>query len=248
MRMPSRWSFPALALAAGLATILVVLAVLQYEWSGQVSDAQRERMQATLRTAMNEFREDLRHELAGVCAAFEMDAGNVSTAVEQGYAERYQEWRRKPTYPDLVANVFLWETHAPYPRLVHLNPRSGQFESADCPSRFGELCRELGLKRLEPPNLPGSGSLPFTWTLEGTIPALVHPLFRARERREQRAPEVELAGHLVIELSQTCLQKQVFADLVQRYFGKCGRSGVSSGGIEWQRFDECNLPLRSGLA
>ena len=48
MRMPSRWSFPALALAAGLATILVVLAVLQYEWSGQVSDAQRERMQVGL--------------------------------------------------------------------------------------------------------------------------------------------------------------------------------------------------------
>ncbi len=67
MSFVSKRSLPFLGLIVGLAVILAVLAVLQYEWSGQVSEAQRERMQATLETAMNQFREDLHRELARVC-------------------------------------------------------------------------------------------------------------------------------------------------------------------------------------
>ena len=98
-------SLPHWGLAAGLGLILVVLAALQYHWSGRVSESQRERMQATLRTAMNQFREDLHHELAGVGTALELDQAGLSSGAEQAYAERYQEWRRRAPYPDLVANV-----------------------------------------------------------------------------------------------------------------------------------------------
>jgi two-component system, OmpR family, sensor histidine kinase SenX3 len=218
MRLTSRLSFPHWGLAAALGLILVVLAALQYHWSGRVSESERERMQATLRTAMNQFREDLHHELAAVGAAFELDQAGVPTGVEEAYAERYQEWRRRTPYPDLVANVYLWESGMPHPGLSRLTPNTGQFEAAACPARFGALCKELRLKPSEHSGVLGAAPPPFVWTLEGGIPALVHPLVQDRQTRGQ-GRELDISGYLVVELNRVCLQTQVFAELAQRYFG-----------------------------
>jgi hypothetical protein len=203
----------------------VVLAALQYHWSGRVSEAQRERMQATLRTAMNQFREDLHHELASVASAFELGqagvpsaAGNVRTS-EQAYAARYQEWRRRTHYPDLVANIFLWELRTPHPELFRLSVNTGQFEAVDCPARFGGLCGEFRRKSSERLSVLGAGPPLFVWTLEGSIPALVHRLLQVRKSKGQQGPEFDVFGCLVVELNRACIQSQVFAELTQRYFG-----------------------------
>ena len=234
MRVASKWHLPALGLAAGLAVMLVVLAALQYQWSGQVSEAQRERIQATLRTAMNQFREDLHYELGSVCSAFEIDPSDESSVAERApvgrkgvsrdadgirrndYAERYQEWRRRTPYPDLIANMFLWEMRPTGARLFRLSQSTGKLEAADCPPRSGGLCGEA---RLELSELPGLARPPFAWILEARIPALVHPLLQPRQSHGQRAPGFDLAGYLVLELNPVCLQKQILAELVQRYFG-----------------------------
>src|SRR5262245_18307517 len=128
MRLASKLSFPHRGLAAGLGSILVVLAALQYSWSGRVSEAERDRMQTILRTAMNQFREDLHHELAGLDSAFELDTAGISSGAEQAYAEYYQEWRRSTPYPDLVADTFLWERREPHSGLLRLSLHTGQFE------------------------------------------------------------------------------------------------------------------------
>ena len=219
MRVASKLSFPHWGLAASLGLILVVLAALQYHWSGRVSEAQRNSMQTTLRTAMNQFREDLHHELASLASAFELDQAGVPSGAEQVYAERYQEWRRRTPYPDLVVNVFLWELRTSHPGLLRLSPNTEQFEAADCHPQLGRLCGELRLKPPERLGVLGAGPPPFVWTLEGSIPALVHPLLQARQRRGQRGPEFAVSGYLVVELNRACLQGQVFAELAQRYFG-----------------------------
>lgn len=219
MRLASKLSFPHWGLAVGLGLILVVLAALQYRWSGRVSEAERERMQATLHTAMNQFREDLHRELAAVGAAFELDQAGVPRAAEQAYAEHYQEWRRRTPYPDLVANVFLWELRTPHPGLLRLNLNTGQFEAAACPPRFGGLCGELRLKSSKRLGVIGAGPPPFAWTLEGSIPALVRPLLQARQSSRQRRPELDVSGYLMVELNRVCLQRQILGELAQRYFG-----------------------------
>jgi len=196
-----------------------VLAVLQYQWSGEVSAAQREHMQAALRTAMNQFREDLHYELASVCLAFEIDQPSLSSTLEHAYTERYQEWRRGTPYPDLVANIFLWEQRPGRSRFFRLSLMTGLLQPAECPSRFGGLCGELERKPSERPSVLGAAPFPPVWTLEGAIPALVHPLLQARRRSAQRPPEFDFVGYLVIELNAASLQKQLFAALVQRYFG-----------------------------
>ena len=44
-------------LTAALLVLLPALAVLQYRWAGQVSEAERERMQHNLRNAASQFRD-----------------------------------------------------------------------------------------------------------------------------------------------------------------------------------------------
>ena len=53
-----------------LIAILVTLAVLQYRWSGQVSQAERERMQTSLIASMGQFRQELDSELQQICLEF----------------------------------------------------------------------------------------------------------------------------------------------------------------------------------
>ena len=219
MRLASKLSFPHWGLAAGLGSILVVLAALQYSWIGRVSEAERDRMQTTLRTAMNQFREDLHHELAGLGSAFELDPVGVPSGAEQAFAERYQEWRRSTPYPDLVADVFLRELREPHSGLFRLSLDTGQFEAVACPPRLAELCGELRLKPPDRLGILGAGHPPFAWTLEGNIPALVHPLLEVRPSSVEGRPELDVSRYLVIELDRVCLQKQVFAELAQRYFG-----------------------------
>jgi signal transduction histidine kinase len=202
-----------------LAVILAGLAALQYQWIGQVSEAQRERVQATLRTAMNQFREDVHQELAGVSVAFEINQPGTSKISERAIQERYRDWQRKAPHSDLVANVFLWESRKPNTGPYRLNPATGQFELVDCPSRFGHLCGDLKLKDSRRPLLAGVAISPFVWTLEGDVPALVHPLIQLRRNGDQHVSMLNRAGYLVIELNRDFLEKHFFPDLVRRYFG-----------------------------
>src|SRR5690349_25163816 len=49
-----------------LAAVLVGLAMLQYRWSGQVSDATRAQMLGNLRVSLTGFRQDFARELGAV--------------------------------------------------------------------------------------------------------------------------------------------------------------------------------------
>src|SRR6266481_6539116 len=51
-----------------LAAVLVGLAVLQYRWSGQVSDATRAQMQSNLHISLMGFRQDFAREMGAVAA------------------------------------------------------------------------------------------------------------------------------------------------------------------------------------
>ena len=55
-----------------LLTLLPTLAVLQYRWLGQISTDERERMQASLQTAANNFASDFDREITRIYFIFEI--------------------------------------------------------------------------------------------------------------------------------------------------------------------------------
>ena len=52
-----------IVLVAALIALLPLLAVLQFRWLGEVSRAERERMQASLKTAVTNFSQDFDREI-----------------------------------------------------------------------------------------------------------------------------------------------------------------------------------------
>src|SRR5690349_22711204 len=88
-----------------LAAVLVSLAVLQYRWSDEISIATTERMQASLHSSLNGFREDLSRELSEICLGLE-DI-EQPTKAEQ-VSQRLQSWQRTANHSNLVTDVYFW--------------------------------------------------------------------------------------------------------------------------------------------
>ena len=100
------------AVVAGLAVILVVLAVLEYRWSKDVSEAASVRMRASLQASLMAFRQDLYRELASICMPLQLvPAVNEHDRWPQ-YARQVAAAQRPAAVPHLVANVFVWSTRA----------------------------------------------------------------------------------------------------------------------------------------
>jgi hypothetical protein len=133
MASPAKRAFLPIALVAVLAAVLALLAVLQYRWSLEISRAERTRIQASLNTSVNQFRQEFYRELTLVSTAFHGDPTAEPDDFWSSYAERYQEWTRTATRPDLVANVFVWQAGAvapgSAPRLSHWRICAGAWRS-----------------------------------------------------------------------------------------------------------------------
>src|SRR5206468_11894465 len=81
---------PPLALfAAALLGLIALLATLQYRWLGRISDAERERMRASLNARASEFAQDFDRELTQIGRAscrerVEISVGAVSIKKKNG--------------------------------------------------------------------------------------------------------------------------------------------------------------------
>lgn len=226
MAPPAKRAFLRIALVAVLAAVLVLLAVLQYRWSLEISRAERSRIEASLNTSVNQFRQEFYRELTQVSAAFHSDPMPGPDDFWSRYAERYQAWARTASRTDLVSNVFVWQAGTPAAaRLWHLLPADGRFEPLAWPASLAGLqARMKEDARLAPGPGPGGAPpelRPFAWTLEERIPALVHPIYNFSGppwRRTVAAPPARvLLGFIIVELNRAALDR-LLGELAQRYF------------------------------
>src|SRR6185295_2641973 len=97
-------------LVGALFALLALLAVLQYRWLGEVSQGERERMQANLQVAATHFTEDIDRELTRAYLTFQMDAPLSSDKTGQYYAASMARWTSAAPYQRIVRSLFLAET------------------------------------------------------------------------------------------------------------------------------------------
>ena len=99
-------------LAAGLVlplvllVLLAVLAVLQYRWTGEISRAEAERMQASLRSSVRRFAGDVDEELIRLLRYFRVPRdGDVARTLEVSL----QDYKAEAPFPDMVETIELME-------------------------------------------------------------------------------------------------------------------------------------------
>lgn len=211
----AHWS---LVLTAGMALIVVVLAVVQYQWSVQVSEAEGQRMRRGLGNSVRQFREDFNRELRRLGGSFQ--PGRPFREDWSVYADRLDEWRQRSAYPGLVRTVFFaGPGDAAGPALSRLNSDTRVIESVDWPAHLDLLRRELPLSPGDPDFRPAVS--PFGWTIFYDAPALVLALtdFANASDPRPRWRSREFQGFVIVELDREFLRSTFLPELVERHFG-----------------------------
>ncbi|MDQ1591920.1 MAG: two-component system, OmpR family, sensor histidine kinase SenX3 [Pyrinomonadaceae bacterium] len=175
-----------LVLAASLVVLLVVLATLQYRWLGQVSAAERERMQGTLSAGAARFAQDFDRELGRVYFNLKLDASAWRARDADAYAARFDQWRASAPHPRLVGDVYVVDAGdaGAEPQLTRFDPATRKFVDAAWPAAFAALRRRFASAREQhaahasPPerDLAGAGLYAPQPNVDQEIPAVIIPV------------------------------------------------------------------------
>jgi two-component system, OmpR family, sensor histidine kinase SenX3 len=136
MRLLKRKMPWVILLVIALIALLPVLAVLQYRWLGQVSQAERERMQANLRLAISQFRQGFDGELSRIFLHFQSAPAGPIDRIETYFNERMTAWRSSSPYPRLVSEVYWLDCTRPDCQLARFDSAARHLTTSDWPPEF----------------------------------------------------------------------------------------------------------------
>ena len=119
-----------------LLLLLPALAVLQYQWLGQVSVAERERMQRNLRNAAAQFRDTFDAELARALMGLQVGPTTAQNGRSELYSDRYDSWLNTAGHPQIVSDIYLVDADSGAVRLRHWNSTTHVFDPTDWPDRL----------------------------------------------------------------------------------------------------------------
>jgi len=137
-----------LLLVTALLVLLPLLAILQYRWLGEVSAAERERMQANLRNSAERFCADFDRELTNAFVQLQSPLLPNSTHPAADFASRYHRWAASAPNPKLITEIYRTsadETEGL--KILRFNQASNIFESAEWPEKLLPLRKRFELQQ-----------------------------------------------------------------------------------------------------
>src|SRR5215212_4196221 len=96
-------------IVGGVLGLLTLFLGLQYRWLSEVSEAERERMQKRVETDTKRFAEDFDREMQAVYYNFQTDAAIWRTSDWAEFNERYDFWRERTVYPELIRAIYYFD-------------------------------------------------------------------------------------------------------------------------------------------
>ena len=218
----SRHGFPkrtlsSLALVSLLGAILIVLARLQYQWSGEISRAEREHMQASLLASMDQFRLQLNNEFERLGFLFQPDASALVNGDWQSYAATCDSLLSGLDTP-LIRDIYLWLPGIDgSSELRRLNRNAEAFETIPWPADL-EPVRVQFSHLFSVPFRPEPGLRPSDWLPIYQVPLMLQPMTRLRPSRDSSPPSAQFFGCLMLQLNQETMRTRLFPELAKRYF------------------------------
>jgi len=222
--------------------VVIVLGVLQYRWSNQVSEATSIRLADSLQMSMINWHLDFFRVFSEVCVSLRVDPDSSTQDDWEQYARRYEDWKKTTANPDLVAGLYVLRfDETPAAQVLRLAPFGQRFEPSGWPSNFGDLREELQQSASKPGADGSSASSGGTnaaldtsaefanrfytggplagWEFEPRIPALVRSVARRSSASAGRqTPSQNAVDWIVIALDRNDVQDNILPGLAQRYF------------------------------
>jgi signal transduction histidine kinase len=222
--------------------VVIVLGVLQYRWSNQVSEATSIRLADSLQMSMINWHLDFFRDFSEICIAIRVEPEAGPREDWTQYVRRFDEWKKSTAHPDLVSGFYVLRLDEA-PKALRLDPSGQRFEPSEWPANFTELREELQQASLKP--VPAgapvrasefqgaasqasdrefadrfyAGGALAGWQFEPRIPALVRPISNnASTSHDPHSAERRVMDWIVIELNEKDVQDHILPDLAQRYF------------------------------
>jgi signal transduction histidine kinase len=216
VRLPSRLT----VLTTALVVLLPVLAVLQFRWLGQLSAAERDRMQRNLATAAGQFREAFDGEIVRAFASLQVDSAIVRDQAWTRYAERYAAWTSTAPLPGLISNVFLIDAEKGDVRLRRWNTQARVFEPAEWSGPIASSREHFksALAAFAAGEPPRREAAPFRNEDSLLVAPLINVHIGTSAESEVRGPLVSLFGFTVLQLDMLIIEQQVLPELTRRHF------------------------------
>ena len=213
-----------LTTAAILLVALGALATLQHRWLGEVSEAERERMRAGLRTRASAFSQEVDTELTRLFLAFHMDRDLLDRDPAAALGAAYRGWQAATVAPSIVRGIYVASGMTiETAKLQRFDATRGTLEPAAWPPEFQQLLQRT------PRFLPQLAGLPrplmMADALEADVPALIIPAPHLTTTRigEQVAmhPTPGAEGRvLIVALDRDSLRRDLVEPLVAKHFGE----------------------------
>ncbi|MGB7191467.1 MAG: HAMP domain-containing sensor histidine kinase [Acidobacteriaceae bacterium] len=212
-----------------LIAMLVALAVLQFRWSSEVSEAERDRLQQNLRHSSSAFQSAVARDLLGVCRALQASQPRERSVVADRLFNRYAAWRRISGRSALVEDVYLWPQSQSPAELLRFNLETRKLEPAPWPESL-----RLFAKRPLPHQ-------PRRWLWDEQVPALVHPVYALSDNRDAKP---RLLGYLFVVFDSQKFEHAYVPDLARSAFP--ASNGFVFQLIESGGNDQRSVVYRSG--
>lgn len=100
-------SWPTYLILVALVGLLTLFLGLQYNWLSQASEAERERMQRRAEADTKAFADDFNREIQAAYFNFQPDAEKLKKGDLSEFAERYDFWKSRTAYPELIEVIIL---------------------------------------------------------------------------------------------------------------------------------------------
>jgi signal transduction histidine kinase len=200
-------------LTSVLLVVLPALAVLQYRWVGQVSDAERDRMERNVRVAAFQFRQTFDNEIVRAVNGLRVNVNTVTDSAWNRYADRYATWSATADHPGLVANVFLVDLDGNDVRIRQWNQNTETFDSIAWPPALD------GWRPLFEQALPVQTRQPFSRPLFPDDDSLiVAPLLNTGPRGPGPPQGNRIPGFTIVQLDLRHVRDDVLPTLTERHF------------------------------
>ena len=196
--------------------VFVLLAGLQYKWQLQVAEADREKMQRRIETDAARFAEDFNTEIQAAYFNFQIGADAWRSGDHGAFNDRYDHWRSKTEYPDLIKGFYYLDNKSDSVPLKY-EFETRRFIPADADASIEEIRTRIEAKN--------------AGNVFDDLNAMVLPVHDNERRRVDRifvaarttevSPVIrmpESVGSLVILLDRDTITQKILPELSQRYF------------------------------
>jgi signal transduction histidine kinase len=225
--MKSRPRVPLFVVSLALLGLIGLLATLQYRWLGRISEAERDRMRATLNSGASAFARDFDAELTLGYLLFQTDPLGETEDLPTRFAARVDRWHATSKYPRLIRNfyTFVPGEHARPDTLERFDPATRTFAAVEWPASMPDWRAHVTDGTTEQTSTSRDGGTFFIRRMASpiwdTVPAIVvpSPLLLVRDAPGDTAVRVApRLSYTILELDEDYISREMLPALAEQHF------------------------------